>query len=390
MNGRERLMKTLQGEPTDRVPISPFTYYNNVYEFFDYVPAIDDFYDPPDFDVIQKYVEYCDHFGYDVLHTLGSVWDFYVMTSLDDQSIVRPADNWDVAILDQKKNDDERLRTITIRTPEGELTHVEKLQRTSKYLVITAPVEYLIKTKKDFEILRKYAPPADCMDCRPVRRARQAVGDKGLVTANTHGVFNTLMLFRKLDQVLTDPYLDEGFFMEMRDYFQPRLIQRSVKLVENGADVVEIAAHLSGHVGPSYYEKYILERENALVQAVHAAGGRVIYHNCGKAAKQMHLYNRLDIDCWGYLTPPPHADVNLDEALRIMRPNLALRGNIDQVDFLRRASPEQVQDAVRDLLEKVKPRGHWILSTTDFMFDGTPYENVNALVEAGMRYGAYD
>jgi uroporphyrinogen-III decarboxylase len=389
MNARERLLKTLRSEPTDRIPISPFMYYNNVYELFDYVPDIDDYYDPPDFDVIQKYVEYCDHFGYDVLHTLGSVWDFYTMTSLGDQSVVKAWDNWDVNILDQRKGDNERLRTITIQTPGGTLRHVEKLERTSKYLVITAPLEYLIKTKEDFDIFRKYAPPADTMDCRLVRRARQAVGDRGLVTACTNGAFNILMMFRKLDQVLMDPYVDRDLFCEMRDYLLPRLIQRAVKLVENGADVVEIGAHLSGQVSPRFYEEYILPYENQLVRAVHQAGGLVIYHNCGKAAKQMHLYNRLDIDCWGYLTPPPGGDVMLDEVLRVMRPNLALRGNIDQVEFLRQATPEQVREAVRGLLLKVKPRGNWILSTTDFLFDGTPLENVRALVEAGKEYGQY-
>ena len=52
----------------------------------------------------------------------------------------------------------------------------------------------------------------------------------------------------------------------------------------------------------------------------------------------MHLYNQLDIDVWGYLTPPPFGDVDLDKALQVIRPDLVLRGNIDQVEFLVKAS----------------------------------------------------
>jgi uroporphyrinogen-III decarboxylase len=103
----------------------------------------------------------------------------------------------------------------------------------------------------------------------------------------------------------------------------------------------------------------------------------------------MHFYNDLEIDCWGYLTPPPHADVILEEALDVLRPNLTLRGNIDQVTFMMKATPQQVKEKVRALLEKVKPRGNWILSTTDFFFDGTPYENIEALAKAGREYGLY-
>lgn len=115
----------------------------------------------------------------------------------------------------------------------------------------------------------------------------------------------------------------------------------------------------------------------------------VIYHNCGDAAKIMRYYNDLEIDCWGYLTPPPHADVVVEEAIRVLRPSLTLRGNIDQITFMRQASPQQVADKVRDLLALVKPRGNWILSTTDFFFDGTPYENIQAFARAGLEYGSY-
>jgi uroporphyrinogen-III decarboxylase len=68
---------------------------------------------------------------------------------------------------------------------------------------------------------------------------------------------------------------------------------------------------------------------------------------------------------------------------------MTLRGNIDQVEFLRSATPEQIKERVRALLEKVKPRGNWILCTSDFPFDGLPYENMQAFAEAGREYGRY-
>ena len=55
LSGRERLLRTLRGDPVDRMPIAPFLYYNAVYEMFDYKPDIYHFYDPPDFDVVEKF-----------------------------------------------------------------------------------------------------------------------------------------------------------------------------------------------------------------------------------------------------------------------------------------------------------------------------------------------
>jgi len=114
-----------------------------------------------------------------------------------------------------------------------------------------------------------------------------------------------------------------------------------------------------------------------------------VYHNCGDAQKIMHLYNDLEIDVWGYLTPPPFGDVILDDALKTIRPNMALRGNIDQVEFLRKAAPPEIRERMKSLVDKVKTRGNWIISTTDFFFDGTSYENIRAFAEAGREYGGY-
>ena len=389
LNGRERLLRTFCGKKVDRVPVAPFLYYNAIYEMFDYKPDMDSFWDPSDFDVIEKYVEYCDYFGFDVLHVLGSVWDFYAMNSWNDHSVIRPWENWDVTVCDQRKNDQIR-RTITIHTPGGQLKGIEKYKKNSTYLIVSAPEEYLIKTKQDFEIFQKYSPPADYIDCRMIQRARKAVGDKGLVDCNTAGAFNILCLFRKLDDVLMDPLTDEVFFREMIEFFVERLIQRARKMVVCGADIIEVGAHLvSSMIGPEFCKQYVMEYENRLLNAIHEIGALVIYHNCGNAAKIMHLYNELDIDCWGYLTPPPFGDVNFDEALKILRSDLVLRGNIDQVEFMMKATPGEVKERVRDVLSKVKERGNFILSTTDFFFDGTPYENIKAFSEAGREYGQY-
>ena len=389
MNSRERLLRTFKREKVDRVPIAPFLYYNAVYEMFDHKPSIHGFYDPDEFDPIEKFVEYCDYFGFDVLHVLGSVWDMYLHSSLADRSIIEPDDRRDVSVVDEG-DDDQRHRTVTINTPEGPLRQRESYRRSSTYLIVQNVDERLIKTPRDFELFRKYSPPADKMDCRLITRAREAVGEKGLTDTNTHGAFNILTMFRDTEQVFTDPVTDEGFYREMAEFFLGRLIVRARKMIDAGADVIEVAAQIAGsQVGPDFYRRYILKYEQRLCRALREAGALVILHNCGPAQKIMQLYNELEIHCWGYLTPPPFADVELEEALRVMRPDLALRGNVDQVEFMVRASPEQVRERVRDVLEKAKPRGNFILSTTDFFFDGTPYDNIKAFAEAGLQYGRY-
>jgi len=389
MTGRERLLKTFKHEEVDRVPISPFLYCNAIYEMFDYVPDMDWYWDPPDFDIVQKYVDYCDRFGFDVLHIFGSPFDVYAMFDFHDLSVFRAWDNWDLTITDERRGN-AKHRTVTIRTPEGDLRAIENFRQLSKYMVVFATDEHLIKSTQDFEIFRKYAPPADVMDLRMLARAKEATGEKGLVLCSTQGAFNTLNAFRKLDYLMMDPLTDEGFYREMIEYFLSWAIKRIRKMSEYGPEVIEIGANLAGSgVGPEFFTKYVFPYEKRLIEEIHAVGCFTEYHNCGDAAGIMHSYNDLGTDAWGYLTPPPYGDVDLDEALRVINPDMVLRGNIDQIDFMMNATPAQIKERVGDLLAKVKPRGNWILSTTDFWLDGMPRENIEAFVQAGLDYGQY-
>jgi hypothetical protein len=380
MTGRERMTLTFKGQKADRVPISPFIYYNNIYEMFEYEPDINKHLCPDDFDLAEKFVEYHDYFGFDVLYSLGLLWDQYIPAS---------AENWDVTIT-KEGDQDKQKRTTFVKTPEGELRQVMNFDRSSTFLIVFAVQEYLIKTKKDFEIFAKYAPPGSFIDCDQMKRARTAVGDRGLVNVATHGAFNTLNQFRNLEDMMMDPITDEVFYREMMEYFLDWNMKHLLAVIEAGSDSIEIGGNLAtSGVGPKFFSDYVMEYENKLTNQIHDAGAFVVYHNCGDAQKVMHLYNDLDFDVWGYVTGPPFGDVVLDDVLRIIRPDMALRGNIDQVEFMREATPAQVKERVGELLDKVKSRGNWILSTTDFFFDDTSYDNIKAFTEAGMEYGQY-
>jgi hypothetical protein len=380
MTSRERLTLTLRGKRADRVPISPFLWYNNMFEMFGYTPRIDDNYCPEDFDAAAKWVEYCGVFGFDVMFAGGFLFDRFVPG---------PGPDWDVEIT-RVGDSDTQKRTTVVKTPRGNLTQVMNFRRSEPHLIVLAVEKYILETREDFEIFRAYAPPAEYLDAAVIRHARAVVGDTGLVNLATFGAFNTLNMFRKLESMMMDPYTDEGFYREMMGFFTGWNLPIINNVVAAGADSIELGGNLAtSGAGPDFFKSYVMEYENTLARQIHADGAFVVYHNCGDAQKIMHLYNDLDINCWGYLTGAPFGDVVLEDALRVLRPDMALRGNIDQVEFLRKAKPAEVRQRVAGLLEKVKPRGNWILSTSDFFFDGTPSENIHAFADAGREYGGY-
>jgi uroporphyrinogen-III decarboxylase len=59
------------------------------------------------------------------------------------------------------------------------------------------------------------------------------------------------------------------------------------------------------------------------------------------------------------------------------------------LEFLKNSSPAQIEERVKEVLEKAKKRGNFILSTSDWWTDDMPYENLEAFSKAGHKYGKY-
>jgi len=389
MTGRDRLLKTFRGEKVDRVPVCPWIYNNLIYEFFDIPPEKQNW--GEDY-LAEMEIEVVDYFGFDHINRLATPWHgcwFDEKSSNDDR--------WQVEVEFKKVNG--RDTEITkIKTPEKELRQIKEFDQTSRYIRVEAIREYYIKDKDDFNQFLKYQPPfEEAMypaiedEFKSLMKVKEALGDKGVVEAyNYGGAFNNLNLYRKLEQIMMDPFTDLGFYRVMIEYFSKRSLEVYKKMVENGADILELGANLAtSAVGEKFFKDYALEYEKDLIEKVHSLGVFDIYHNCGDADKIMHLYNEIGMNAWGYLTPPPYGDVDLDKALKVINKDIVLIGNIDQVSFLVKATPKEIKEKVKQVLEKAKKRGNFILSTTDWIFDNTPYENIKALAEAGLEYGKY-
>ncbi|MBI3986540.1 MAG: hypothetical protein HY343_06455 [Lentisphaerae bacterium] len=373
MNGRERLLRLLRNDRVDRVPVAPFIYTNFINEFFHTAEA----------DPVEKGIAVYDRFGFDIVLRTCNVWDYLSEKACD-------APRWRVS--DKQEGDGKEWSvTTTIATPEKTLTQKKTYSVSTPYETVEAIVEYFIKEADDFEQFRKYQPPVPRYDCSIIGKARALIGDKGLSAPWVQGAFNSACLYRRLDDLLLDPYDNPGFYETMMAYFSGRTLDVARQFARAGADMVSVAgnAATSTLVGPEHFRKYVLPYEIALSGKLKRLGLYYLYHNCGDAAALLQYYPQIGMDVYESLTPPPYGDTLLEDALGKFDRRIALCGNIDQIDFLRKASPEEIRSEVKRVLALVKPRGNFILATTDYLCEGTPRENIAALAEAAREFGVY-
>lgn len=381
MTGRERIMSMLKGKKVDRMPISPFLHTNFVNEFYDV-----DVDEQGSFDRLQKYIDVSDFFVFDLMHRGAHInFDKDMCTEKSSED-----GKW-IVETEIKNNQGVISEITTITTPERNLRQIKESRKNTKYLRVGAVVEYYIKEHEDFEQFIKYQPPIKKLDTSEISRCINLVGDKGVVVGHSYGAFNYLNNFRKLDDMLTDPYVDEGFYREMMSYFTKRLANVHSQMMEDGVEIINLGMNLASGTaaGPRFFSNFVLEHENLLLEHIHSKGGYNFVHNCGDAKSLFEIYNEMPIDMYESLTQPPYGDTILEEALERFRQDITLCGNMDQVDFLMKATPEQVYEETRKVVMRAKARSNFILGTSDFLFETTPYENIKAFVKAGMDYGVY-
>ncbi len=369
------LARTLRGEKTERVPVAPFIHVNYVDEFFQQAGS----------DPITKSIEVYDHFGFDIILRNCTI-NFLDETACDskqwrvtnEKQILEPGQSWQVI--------------TTIRTPERELRQIKKFSQISPFEAVEAISEYYIKEPEDFDQFLKYQPPVPTYDGTNIRRAKEYLAGRGLVAPWGQGAFNMTSMYRKLDDLLIDPYVQKDFYEAMMGYFIKRELEVFRQYAAFGADMVCCGGNVANGnvVGPEYFSEYILPFEAKLARDVRDMGLYHVYHNCGDAKKLLPLYSGIGMNMYESLTPPPYGDTDLETALNVFNPDIILSGNIDQIHLLRYGSNEEIEEAVRKTLELAKKRGRFILATTDYFNENTPADKVAVFAEAAARYGRYD
>ncbi len=137
-------------------------------------------------------------------------------------------------------------------------------------------------------------------------------------------------------------------------------------------------------LSPRQLRQYVFPWHARIVDAIHQAGKPVILHSCGRFD---HIID--DITAIGFDGRHSYEDAILpvEQAYDRYRERLAVIGGID-VDFVCRASPEEVYRRSRAMLERSAAHGGYALGTGNSVPDYVPHENYFAMTRAAleMRY----
>lgn len=145
--------------------------------------------------------------------------------------------------------------------------------------------------------------------------------------------------------------------------------------------------HRSGPmISPQHLRHYVFPWWKRIAERIHHHGRPVLLHSCGNLETVMEdIIEDVKIDAKHSFED---TFLPVTEAKRRYGDRIALLGGID-VDFLCRASEEQVREYVRRVIDVCGPGGGYALGTGNSVANYIPVRNYLAMLDEGRRYGVY-
>jgi MtaA/CmuA family methyltransferase len=233
----------------------------------------------------------------------------------------------------------------------------------------------LVADKHDFEQVRTRGPIAGERienRIRGIERMRGLVGKELIVEGWVSGPCAAAADLRGINRLMMDFYDDPGFAHSLLEFALETGIRFAEMQIDAGADIIGIGDAAASIVGPRIYNEFVWAREKKLVGAIHAKGARVRLHICGNIRRILGSIRTLGCDLIDIDSPVP-----MDEARSVLGTHQSLAGNLDPVRELLDSSPEAIQQNLENVQQQVG--GHWIVAAGCEIPRGTPKENVLAM-----------
>lgn len=390
MNSRERLLRTINGEVTDRVPVTLF-----IADHGHFIHQMHPDIDPLDYEQLTfKVIDYQRSLGCDVF--VRMIFDLYhplgiCLGGVDDG---HETENWKISTRITADGNN-LIRKSVITTPEGILTQEFVRTAQNKGTYVYCCTRKPINCEKELDIAMKYEPVMSVeygeTVKQKIRRIKAYLGEDGILgTWVAGGPFNNASMVIDHTELYMLFMTDPQYFDKLMQYTTNRTLAYTQAFIDAGADVMLVGGNVpGGFLGAELYEEFILPYEKKYIGFIQDQGCPAVYHNCGQIMALVNSYKKLGAKVVEPFSPVPLGDANLSDAIDIIQGDYVVIGGVDQVNLLQNGTPEEVIRVTKSTIEAGKKNGPFIIQSADFLEYNTPVENVEAFVKTALQNAKY-
>lgn len=338
MTSRERLLKAIKKEKTDRIPVAPWG-----------LGRLD-----PNSEIARNLVEKTDIF-IEASPGVDPFWGEYL------RSLETIGEG-----------------TFRLSTPAGEFQWCVK--RTN---ITQAMVEFPFKSPEDGERFLSLPCKKPTPSANHFHDLREWLADGGLVLVGIpNGVCLPASFFSPEDFCLQWA-LNPSLIIKLTEVGTERVIAMVEELSEQGVDAFRIIGgeYVTQQLGPKAVDSLLKPYDTQLIETIHRWGAIAYYHNHGKVQRFLTDLKDLGIDALDPLEAPPWGDVELKEAQKLIGDSVCLVGNLDDMEILNKMNEEMVKKITLERIKDMKPRGFILAGTASGIFGEKAARNFIVLAE---------
>lgn len=180
------------------------------------------------------------------------------------------------------------------------------------------------------------------------------------------------------------PDLIHDLLEKITDFYIKNLAVRS-ELFKPSNNNLTLADDLCGFLSREDFLEFELPYVKKVYDAYCDEDSIRQFHCDGPLSHVVDLLPAMSVNA--LLSFDPTADLRVFK--KAIGDRVCLKGNIHPLKFVRNGNPESIRREVSRLMEDAKERGGFIMSTGGELADGTPDENIDALIHATEEFGKY-
>jgi uroporphyrinogen-III decarboxylase len=265
----------------------------------------------------------------------------------------------------------------------------------SKGATFPFPYEPLIPSDADLNrFLETYKLPDPLADGRfdTLKAMVKRFKGKKAITFAAWSSFIYPSFVRGFENYLVDYLENPEFVLEINERFSRYYEKQIYAAAEIGADCIIESEDFCGKTGPfmsvDQFRTYCLPGLKIVREAADKSGLKFIKHSDGYVWPILHFFAE-DLHADAFHPSEPVAGMDISEVKKKYGDKFCVIGNIDCSILLPMGTEEEIEEAVKECVEKNKAGGGYILSSSNCIHPAIPYKNFLAMIRAGRKYGKY-
>lgn len=393
---KERILRTVAGQPVDRVPIfAPVPWHPLAPE-----PDPKNWKAWPNYQRLLPLVaEHCDFFVHlDVAERVpignpggGEVRGHPSGSIFDRRFFLAHPEN--IRVIEDRLENGRAITRYKVHTPKGDLTTTDVRFLDVDTVWTTEP---LIKDVRDADKILSVSSRFDPPDLTAYVAERDRLGDRGAPVCFFSSPLVMISRMMEFQQLLEWTITERPLLDTMLRIIQERLSERLHWALEHGVGPFFRFGGSEQSTPPMmskrFFEQFVIGYEAPLWKMVREAGGIVWVHCHGKVATVLNRFMENGVQMLDPVEPPPQGDITIKEAkARAAAGPLTLVGNVEMSD-LQNGTPELIERLVREAICE-GGRKHLIMGTSEVTVSAVNdqlRDNIIAYLETAARYAPFE